>query len=100
MKIAFLMDRPEQISPEYETTSHIMHECSRRGHTLYFLEPHDIYVRAQDVVARMDEITVSQDPSLEQYWENVKEKIETGERIFKKIGEMDVLFLRKDPPLN
>ncbi|MFO7750422.1 MAG: glutathione synthase [Desulfobacteraceae bacterium] len=100
MKIAFLMDRPEQISPAYETTSHIMHECSRRGHTLYFLEPHDIYVRAQDVVARMDDITVSRDLSLEQYWEDVMEKIKTGERIFKKIGEMDVLFLRKDPPLN
>ncbi|MFO7885974.1 MAG: glutathione synthase [Desulfobacteraceae bacterium] len=100
MKIAFLMDRPEQINPEYETTSAIMYECHRRGHFMFFLEPHDIYVRAQKVVARMDDITVSPCSSLNEYWEKIKEKCRHSQRIFKILTEIDVLFLRKDPPLN
>ena len=28
------------------------------GHTVYFLEPHDIYIRQNQVVARMRNITV------------------------------------------
>lgn len=41
MEIAFLMDRLESIDPTNETTSHLMYECNQRGHTVYFLEPHD-----------------------------------------------------------
>ena len=100
MKAAFLMDRPEQIDPEYETTSHIMYECNKRGHSIFFLEPHDIYVRAQNVVARMDEISAPQNLSLTEYWNHVIKKLDEKERIFSLISEMDLLFLRKDPPLN
>ena len=45
MRIAFLMDRLDSIDPTNETTSHLMYECNQRGHTVYFLEPHDIYIR-------------------------------------------------------
>ncbi|MEA1969149.1 MAG: glutathione synthase [Thermodesulfobacteriota bacterium] len=101
MKVAFLMDRLEHIDPEYETTSYIMYECNKRGHSMFFLEPHDIYVRAQKVVARMDEITVHQKSlPLQDYWQKVLGKLEKKERLFKIISEMDVLFLRKDPPLS
>lgn len=100
MNIAFLMDRPETIDPEYETTSRIMYECNRRGHSLFFLEPHDIYVRAQTVVARMDPLSVSTDPSLTEYWQQVIEQIASSGRIFEELTDMDALFWRKDPPLN
>ena len=100
MKIAFLMDRPEGIDPEYETTSHIMYECNRRGHSVFFLEPHDIYVRAQTVVARMDPIDVPAELNLKEYWQKVIEKLSSGNRIFEELTGMDALFWRKDPPLN
>ena len=54
MKIAYLMDPLESIQPETETTSHLMYECNERGHTVYFLEPHDVYIRGDQVVARME----------------------------------------------
>jgi len=53
MEIAFLMDRLESINPVCETTSHLMYECNQRGHTVFFLEPHDVYIRRDEVVARM-----------------------------------------------
>ena len=61
MKIAFLMDPLESINPLMETTSHLMYESNQRGHTVYFLEPHDIYIRGCEVVARMHNITAPPD---------------------------------------
>ena len=68
MDIAFLMDGLESIDPSWETTSHLMYECNQRGHTVYFLEPHDVYIRNNRVVARMWNITVPRDLGLAEYW--------------------------------
>ena len=100
MKIAFLMDHLESIDPEFETTSYLMYECNQRGHTVFFLEPHDIYVREQKVVARMEIIEVPPNLSIQEYWQRAIKCIKQEDRIFEVITEIDVLFLRKDPPLN
>ncbi|MFP4160122.1 MAG: glutathione synthase [Desulfobacterales bacterium] len=100
MQIAFVMDRPEGINPVYETTAALMYECNRRGNSLFFLEPHDIYVRGQEIVARMKDITVSRGLSLEQYWDRIIEQKSKEAMTFEELAEMDVIFLRKDPPLN
>ena len=57
MQIAFLMDRLDSINPILETTSHLMYECNERGHAVFFLEPHDVYIRGKEVVARMHNIS-------------------------------------------
>lgn len=100
MKIAFMMNRLETINPEFETTSHLMYECYQRGFDVFFLEPHDIYVRAQKIVARMDSLKVPQGLPLHLYWQHAIDCIKKEDRIFELITEMDALFLRSDPPLN
>ena len=100
MKIAFLMDRLEPIDPMMETTSHLMYECNQRGHTVYFLEPHDIYIREYKVVARMRNITVPTDLSMKKYWRSAIKCLKKDDLIFETVTELDVLFLRKNPPLN
>jgi glutathione synthase len=100
MRIAFLMDKLETIDPIYETTSHLMYECNQRGHTVYFLEPHDVYIRANQVVARMRNITVPADLPMREYWQALIDCLKKDELIFETITDLDVLFLRKDPPLN
>jgi len=99
MKIAFLMDNPESIQPEYETTSHLMYECNERGHTVFFLEPHDLYIRKNEIVARMHDITVQAGLSMKRYWRTVINSQKKDELIFDTITDLDALFLRKDPPL-
>jgi glutathione synthase len=99
VKIAFLMDRLESIHPENETTSHLMYECNQRGHTVYFLEPHDVYIRNNEVVARMRNITVAPDLSMGKYWRSLINCLKKDELIFEMITEVDALFLRKNPPL-
>ncbi|MBW2249144.1 MAG: glutathione synthase [Deltaproteobacteria bacterium] len=99
MKIAFLMDKLASINPVNETTSCLMYECNQRGHTVYFLEPHDIYIRNQEVVARMRDITVSPDLSMKKYWRSLIGCLKKDELIFETVAELDALFLRKNPPL-
>ena len=98
MEIAFLMDRLESIDPTNETTSHLMYECNQRGHTVYFLEPHDVYIRGDEVVARMRNVTVEQDLSMEDYWHAMIRCLRQDELIFETVTDLDALFLRKDPP--
>jgi glutathione synthase len=93
------MDKLESINPLYETTSHLMYECNQRGHTLYFLEPHDLYIRKNEVVARMRNISVSPGLSLTRYWQTLIECLRKEGRLFESITELDALFLRKNPPL-
>jgi glutathione synthase len=100
MKIAFLMDRLEPIDPMKETTSHLMYECNQRGHTVYFLEPHDIYIRGYEVVARMRNITVPTDLTMKIYWRSAIKCLKKDDLIFETVTELDALFLRKNPPLN
>ena len=99
MKIAFLMDKLESINPEYETTSYLMYECNQRGHTVYFLEPHDVYIRSDEIVARMRNITVLPDLSMKKYWRSLIRCLNRDELLFETVTELDALFLRKDPPL-
>jgi glutathione synthase len=99
VEIAFLMDDLKKIDPVWETTSHLMYECNKRGHTVFFLEPHDLYIRNNEVVARMRNITVKPNLVLEEYWREVLQCLDHDELIFETITDLDVLFLRKDPPL-
>ena len=99
MEIAFLMDRLESINPVNETTSHLMYECNQRGHTVYFLEPHDVYIRGDEVVARMRNVTVARDLSIKKYWRAMIRCLQKDELIFETVTDLDALFLRKNPPL-
>lgn len=100
MQTAFLMDRLEGIDPVYETTAALMYECNQRGHNVFFLEPHDIYVRGQQVVARMKDISLAQNMPLQDYWQEIIAHQQSEALIFENLTDLDVLFLRKDPPLN
>lgn len=95
-----MMDDLRQIDPVWDTTAQIMYECNQRGHEVFFLEPHDIYVRKNEVVARMRHISVPRDQELQKYWADLICCLEREELIFETVTDLDVLFLRKDPPLN
>ena len=100
MKIAFLMDDLRSIDPQWDTTSHLMYECNQRRHTVFFLEPHDLYIRDNQVVARMRNISVEPDLSMKAYWDALVNCLIQDELIFETVVDLDVLFLRKDPPIN
>lgn len=94
------MDDLRQIDPTWETTAYLMYECNQRGHTVYFLEPHDVYIRKNKVVARMRNISVQPDLSMEDYWKALILCLDQEELIFETVTDLNVLFLRKNPPIN
>jgi len=100
VKIAFLMDELRTINPLWETTSHLMYECNERNHTVFFLQPHDLYIRNNKVVARMSNISVAQGLPMETYWKKIIECLDKEGLIFETVIDIDVLFLRKNPPIN
>lgn len=100
MKIAYLMDPLESIQPENETTSHLMYESNERGHTIYFLEPHDVYIRGGQVVARMRNISAQPGLGMDAYWRAIIRCAKQEHLVFESVTDLDALFLRSNPPLN
>lgn len=100
MKIAFLMDGLESIDPLHDTTSHLMYECNQRGHLVFFLESHDVYVRKNEVVARMRKITSPRNLSMKRYWRSLIRCLKKDELIFENVTDLDALFFRKNLPLH
>ena len=99
MKIAFLRDPLNDIDPHTETTLLLMYECYRRGHQVFFLEYHDLYIRDSRVMGRMHEIVSDPGLDLLAYWQRAIECVENEKLVFEDVGELDVLFLRSPPPL-
>ena len=99
MRIAFMMDPLAPIDPIWETTSWLMYEANQRGHSVFFLEPHDVYVRGSKLVARMHDVTVEKGLEMPAYWQAVTACACKEGLVFEDIEQLDVLFLRKDPPL-
>ena len=100
MKIAFLRGALGHIDPHTETTLLLMYECYRRGFQVFFLQSHDLYVRNSRVVGRMHQIVSTPGLNLLTYWQNAINCVENDKLIFEEICELDVLFLRKNPPLD
>jgi len=99
MKIAFLRDSLKDIDPNTETTLLLMYECYRRGHQVFFLEFHDLYIRDSRVMGRIHEIVTAPGLDLLAYWQKAIESVEIDKLVFEDVGELDVLFLRSPPPL-
>lgn len=100
MDIAFIMDPLESIDPLFETTTAFMSECNERGHEVFFLEPHDLYVRANRVMARMWRVTVPKGLSITEYWRAVTGSWRDNAPVYVSLDELGAVFMRKDPPLN
>ena len=100
MKIAFLRDPMKDIDPNTETTLLLMYECYRRGHQVFFLEFHDLYIRDNRVMGRMHEIISAPGLDLLAYWQVSIDCVENDKLVFEDVSELDVLFLRTPPPLH
>jgi len=100
MKTGFLLDDLRQVNPTWHTTAYLMYECNQRGHSVYFFESHDVFVRDNHVVARMLNISVEPNLSKEKYWDTLLQCLDRKEFIFETITALDALFLRKNKPIN
>ncbi len=91
LSVAVLMDPIGAIKIVKDTTFAMLLEAQRRGHALFYLEQGDLALRDGTPWARLAPLTVKDDPS---GWFSL------GEPRWQDLRELDVVLMRKDPPVD
>jgi glutathione synthase len=90
MRILFVMDPLERMTPDKDSTFAFMRASTARGHVNLHCLPHQITVRDGRAFAHVSEATVSATPPYSTY----------GKRHFVAVDELDAVMIRKDPPFD
>ena len=91
LNIAVVMDPIEHIKIRKDSTMAMLWAAAERGHTLWYLEQPDLFVRDGVAFGDMAPLQVFHDSD---NW------FERGERQTRKLADMDVILMRKDPPFD
>ena len=91
LSVAMLMDPISTIKVAKDTSFALLLEAQRRGHALHYMEQGDLALRDGVPFARLAPLTVRDDPA---GWYTL------GERQWRDLREMDVVLMRKDPPVD
>ncbi len=96
LTIGMVMDPIENIKPYKDTSFAIMLEAQRRGHKVVYLQPEDIYLQNGRPFAAVTELKL---------WDRAYEDTTSqfygfGETTLTALGELDMIFIRQDPPFN
>ena len=90
MKLGIMMDPLSDIRMEKDSSLALLLAAARRGWELQYMEPGDLYLRDSVPRARMRTLHVQDDPSC---WYRFLDEAE------RDIGSLDVILMRKDPPV-
>ncbi len=85
------MDPISAINIKKDTSFAMLLEAQRRGYELYYIEMADLYLQQGKPMARMRALSVQRDAD---NWYSL------GEPEERFLGDMDTLFMRKDPPVD
>ena len=91
INLGVVMDPITSINPKKDSTLAMLLEAQSRDWTLYYMEQGDIFLRDGKAHAKMQRITVSNDPHT---W------FELGQSVLGPLAELDVILMRKDPPFD
>ncbi len=90
LKIGFVMDPIETIRTEVDSTYLLILESQRRGHEIFYMTVPDLYLHVQTPMATSRAIRVF----------GGKEYFRLGDETLLCLNDLDVLFMRKDPPFD
>ena len=91
LRVAVVMDPIESIKIAKDSTFAMLLEAARRGHRLLYVAPGSLSVRHGKAFATLHEISVKDD---KYHHVSFGEKSECG------LAEVDVVLMRKDPPVD
>ncbi len=89
--LALLMDPIAAIKPQKDSSLAMALAAQARGWTLQYLEMNDLYLRDGQAYARLRELTVR---------DNNDDWFSLGEPQDRPLAELDVVLMRKDPPID
>ncbi len=90
-KLAVIMDPIAFINPKKDTTLAMLLEAQRRGYEIHYLEPKDLNLIDEKVVAHTQQLNVFND---EKQW------YQFGKQTINQLQTFDVILMRKDPPFD
>jgi glutathione synthase len=91
LRVAVVMDPIEQIKPAKDTTLAMMLAAQRRGWELAYLELRHMWLRDGVAMGRAHAVEVRDD---------AKDWFSRGEPQTTRLGDFDVILMRKDPPFD
>jgi glutathione synthase len=91
LNIAVVMDPIEHVKIKKDSTMAMLWAAQARGHSLWYLEQNDLFVRDGAAFGDMSALRVFEDT---QKW------FERDEKSTRPLSEMDVILMRKDPPFD
>lgn len=91
LKLGVIMDPIESIHIQKDSTFAMLLEAQKRGWPIFYMEQKDLWVRDGVVLAHMRELIVKDDPL---QWFHLGAVQECP------LSELDVLLMRKDPPVD
>ncbi|HZH02573.1 MAG TPA: glutathione synthase [Myxococcaceae bacterium] len=92
MRFGFLMDPLTTIQVGHDTTFAFMQEAFRRGHEVLAIEQRDLSFQRDQAYGRTRRVTVHEGDTARPF--------SSEPPASRPLGELDVLFLRKDPPVD
>src|SRR6202046_2507914 len=91
VRLVVVMDPIGSIKPAKDTTLGLLLAAQARGWALHYAEQKDLWLRDGVAWGRLAPLRVSEDPSK---WYSL------GESAPHKLGEFEVILMRKDPPFD
>ena len=91
LTLGFLMDPLEHVRVDHDSTFALMLEAQRRGHTVRYFEQGWLRFGGRCAEARMRTVAVRREPG--RHFEVLDESV-------RPVSSLDVLFMRKDPPVD
>ena len=91
LKIGVVMDPMSTVTYKKDTTLAMMWAASQRGWSLHYLEQEDLYLENGRAMGRMRDLEVFHDPDA---------FYRLGDVVATPLAELDVILMRKDPPVD
>ncbi len=91
VKLGVVMDPIADIAYKKDTTLALLWAAKAKGWSLYYLDQEDLYLYEGRAMGSVRTLDVHHDPD---HW------FDLGEREAMPLGELDVILMRKDPPVD
>jgi glutathione synthase len=91
IKLGVVMDPIANIHYKKDTTLALLWAAQARDWSLYYMEPHDLYLEQGEPRASMAGLTVFHDP---ENWFSLEPAVD------RSLAELDVILMRRDPPFD
>lgn len=90
MRLLFVLDPPERMLPDKDTSFAFLRAALARGHEPFVCEPHEVSLRQREVTARARSIRVS----------DAAPHVTTGPPELLEVASLGAVLIRKDPPFD